>query len=749
MTTTHYIKGREAVSKPALFRDALSLLYIVVASLLMFTSITFASEVPPTQLPQGHSLLASEINVQQVESGSLFLKTAHGYLQSVKTKSEYQVEITGMFARVRLSQSFANESPYWSEAIYLFPLTQGASVNAMKMVIGQRIIKGKIEPRKQAQKKYQQAKQQGQKAALIEQERPNLFTSSVANIPPGEAIEVSIQYLVKVDYHKQLFSLRLPLTLTPRYIPKQTQAIDQGASTLYHPNMQGVKREHSDTPGWAGALARMNSKTRAGLRPISVEQGHGWAMVSSQVPDASRITPPQLPSHFAQQAGINIRFNTGLPVTNIHSLYHPIKRQEQQVSLATSSVAMDRDFVIQWSFNRSDQPQAAFFKERYDGDDYGLILFNPPERTAIKPTPKHMTYIIDTSGSMGGVAIRQAKRALQYAVMELKETDQFNIISFNSFSTSLFQRAVVANRLNKTLALSWLDELRAGGGTEMEEAIVKALSLPLGAARLHQIVFITDGSVGNEQQLFALIEQSIAHNRLHTIGIGSAPNSYFMQQAAKVGRGLYQYIGEVAEVEQTMRSFIDRINRPLLTDIRIHWSANDVESYPLKITDLYAGEPLMISARWPQQEQQYVEVSGQINGQLWHQRLRLNKAKPNSGIRTLWARDKITSVEFLLRHTNEPQKIATLEQQLTTLALNHQILSRFTSFVAVETQASREPSNVLKKQIIANAMPLGSTQAIVFAQTATKAGQQIKVGIVLLFFIAFYYLLYQLFKRHC
>lgn len=666
------------------------------------------------------------INYDKVKAGSLFLKSENSLHHSLVQSSDFDVEVTGMLARITLIQTFINQSEDWVEGIYVFPLTQGAGVDQMHMQIGERVIEGEIKERNHARNIYKQARFSGKKASLVEQHRPNLFTTSVANVPPGETIKVKISYLQQIPLTENTFSLRLPLTITPRYIPS---------------NIAQQQRLQ-----WQEQLSQHTKQIIANQsQQLEINTAHGWSKNTATVSDAQQITPRQVNSDMAQNATINVRLNVGLALSEITSPYHQISQRRKQqkgieviaVSTQSNNVAMNRDFVLNWKITPGSKPTAAYFSEQFDDHQYAMIMVNPPQfKNTNQSFAKEMLYVIDTSGSMGGAAIAQAKRALAYGIEQLTDGDRFNIIEFNSIHSQLFTQSHEANARNKRQANHWISGLSAGGGTEMYSALQAALISKKRSGYIRQVVFITDGSVGNEQQLFSLINKELSNSRLHTVGIGSAPNSHFMERSAQLGRGTYSYIGKIAEVQAKMGQLFNRINNPMLTDITINWPNDTVEVLPERIADLYAGEPLIINARWPlgkvTSESANVTISGQLNNQQFQQHLTITKAKSQSGVATWWARQKIKQLTFNLHNTADDAERESLQHHLTDFAIKHHLLSKYTSFIAVEKTPSRVLEQRLKTKAIANAMPKGTTQAIPIANTATSANLQLQVGLLML-----------------
>jgi Ca-activated chloride channel family protein len=725
------------------------LLYLVVGQLLVYSCVIDVNAQPtriegqaveettPSALVNHPQRKDFDIDYQNIGSGELYLQSESGTQQALLLTSDYQVDVTALMARINLTQTFSNQSDEWVEGRYVFPLTEGVAVDKMKMIIGERVIVSEIKERNKAKQMYRQAKKNGKKAALLEQERPNLFTTTVANIPPKESITIQISYLTPVPLTDHVFSLRLPLTITPRYIPLPVNDPYQTKMT-----------EQISAQIESELIIKDNQK-------ITATDDFGWSVNTVDVPDANRITPRQQATSQGQQASITVTLNTGLPLDHVKSLYHPINHVEQKISLTKGQIAMDRDFVLQWTIKDEHLPKAAFFTETRDNYQYGFVLLNPPKLPILGHNlAKEMIYIIDTSGSMGGIAIRQAKRALAFAVNQLSVNDIFNVIAFNSEHSELFSRAKKANRGNVSTALNWINKLRASGGTEMLPALDLALDNTDSRGYLKQVVFITDGSVGNENQLFQLIRTKLGKARLHTVGIGSAPNSHFMELAAEHGRGSYSYIGDVSDVNQQMSELFNRISQPLLTDVEVQWPTPNVELLPNKIPDLYAGQPLIISARWPlsrNSTSNKIQVNGQLSNQTWQQSLLSEQAKPMSGVATWWARLKLKYLGYQLLELSDETERSQLVRQITEFAIQQNLLTKYTSFVAVEQQASRKVAQHLRKQSLANAMPKGSQQVIPFAKTSTIASRQFKVGMLLLSLLACGYvfrMLLNLYQQH-
>ena len=627
------------------------------------------------------------------KAGQLLLKNGAGFDRAIHLNSEVDIQISGLIAKVKLIQHFENASSEWREGVYLFPLPENAAVNFMKLRVGERQIVATIKERNEAKRIYQQAKSAGKKAGLTEQERPNLFTQSIANIGPGETISVEIHYLQQVDYRDGVFNLHFPMTLTPRFIA-------------------GIPRANTD-------------------ESELVATGTGWATATHLVPDASRISPPQLArTDTAQQqntAAIKVSLDAGLPLEKIDSLYHTVRTLRDgtryHIQPDSSAVPMNRDFQLQWQPVASDSPRAALFSESVAGERYAMAMLLPP--SIDQPSarlPREVIFVIDTSGSMQGSSIMQARRSLLIALARLHSADRFNVVEFDNHYSTLFPQPVMANPRNIQRARDFVRSLQADGGTEMAPALAEALRHAPSQGYVKQVVFITDGAVGNEEHLFKLINTRLGEARLFPIGIGSAPNRFFMRKAAQFGRGTFTYVGDINDVESKLSILFEKLENPLLSQLAVDWpSADDI--WPRRLPDLYRGEPLMLVAKLKNGSGK-LTFSGHSGDKPWRRVLTLSSLTQHAGVSTLWARAKIDAL--LDRKISGGDK-DDIRDEVLPIALRHQLITPYTSLVAVEQTPSRPRTEVLDKQSVANAVPAGQ-QALNYPATATTGPLQQLLG---------------------
>ncbi|MEH6358582.1 MAG: marine proteobacterial sortase target protein [Pseudomonadales bacterium] len=645
--------------------------------------------------------------LDNINSGEMLLKPIGGgqFIPALTQKSTVHIKVSGMLAHVSVSQRFQNQSAQWVEGNYVFPLPDKAAVNRMRMVIGERVIEGEIKEKSEAKKIYHEAKAVGKKASLVTQQRPNMFTSKVANIGPNEIITVQLEYIETIAYDQGEFSLRFPMTITPRYIPG-TPLQDQDAE--------------NSAPLVSGAS--------------------GWAVNTDQVPDANEITPflnPNLPTpqQLINPITITAELDMGMPLQAVESAYHNIvlvrKDNRYQLRLAAGQVSMTQDFSLTWSPQPCNAPRAAVFSEQVEGENYALLMMVPPNKsTSAEALPKEAIYIIDTSGSMDGVSIKQARQSLLYALDQLNPQDRFNVISFSSDTHMLYNSAVPASTKNIDYARRYVNGLNSGGGTEMLPALKAALRDEAEQGFVRQVMFITDGAVGNETALFEEIHRQLGDSRLFTVGIGSAPNSHFMRKAAQFGRGSFTHIGKVSELQEKMTALISKLDSPVVTDIQINWpNGAKVESYPNRIPDLYKGEPLQVAVKISDLNGA-LSLSGKTAGQHWQQELQLNGVQNHSGVATLWAREKIAN---LLDEKTTGRPETEVREAVLDVALTHQLVTPYTSFIAVEQKISRPAVEGLEAENLLNARAKGQGgQAYAYPQTATSAQLSILWGTLLM-----------------
>jgi Ca-activated chloride channel family protein len=613
-------------------------------------------------------LLAGRAQAAQSEPGALLLRNLDGVQarRAPLLSTDVTFRVSGMVARARVVQTFHNPSADWMEGVYVFPLPENAAVDRLQMHVGERRIEGEIRERGAARRVYEQARASGQRSALMDQERPNIFTTRVANIGPRELIAVELEYQQTLRYDGGRYSMRFPMVVAPRYIP--------------------------------------------GNLKVSATAQLGGSPNTDQVPDAARITPPVLRPEAGPINPVSIRvgLDAGVPIVELASPYHRVdvknvSPSRRDIELADGSVPASKDFELTWAPQSAHTPQLAWFTEEKNGRHYGLLMVLPPAASPGSRLAREVVFVLDTSGSMAGASIRQAKDALQLALARLAPGDRFNVVEFNSTAQMLFAGAQPVNPRNVRRASEWVQALEARGGTEMASALTLALDGSDGESRVRQVVFLTDGAVGNEAALFRLIRARLGGTRLFTVGIGSAPNSHFMAKAAELGRGTFTYIGRIEEVQEKMSALFAKLESPVLKDLVVRWPDGvHAEAWPARIPDLYAGEPVVVVAALERLDG-HVVVSGMREGRTWEAYVPLVQ-NGGAGMGSLWARGK---VEALMDSMREGAAEDGVRAKVIALATAHRLVTKYTSFVAVDKTAARPSDAQLRLAAAPTNLPEG------------------------------------------
>ncbi len=627
---------------------------------------------------------AAVVGINDAKSGELLFRTneAGRFVVAPKVATEVAIEVHGMVARTRLTQVFHNPAAEFVEGVYVFPLPEKAAVDRLWMRIGERTIEGQVQEKEEARRTYERARSEGRKAALIEQQRPNLFTNAVAHIGPDERVEIRIEYQQSLAYDDGRYRLRFPMAISPRY-EAQGDAQLQPAVLLLPPQSASS----------AGAL----------INPVDIA----------------------------------VMVDAGVPITDLVSSYHDTRVEKQSgaravAMLARDQVEMDRDFELTWRVAGT-APQAAMFVQRTGDTDYALLMVVPPRPEAAEigdhqRMPRETILIVDTSGSMHGSPMQQAKLALEHALRTLRPTDRFNVLEFNSVTRALYPGALPATAQNVAEARAWVQRLQAGGGTEMAPALKLALDGSDTPGYLRQVVFMTDGAVGNEEELFRLIAQRLGTSRLFTVGIGSAPNGHFMAKAAKFGRGSFTHISDLREVQEKMVALFAKIEAPVLRDVSIRWAdGSAVETFPARVPDLYLGEPVLVAAA-TRKSLSTVVVSGMRGNQPWSVALTPATDANAAGVGALWAREKIAS---LMDEATRGAEAADIRAKVVQVALEHHLVSAYTSLVAVDVTPTA-PASGSRKAMVRTSLPSGWAVGTQLPQTDTPATLRFLAGFAML-----------------
>ena len=646
---------------------------VAVAAGALFAPAGVRAQGAPASL-SAPATLPVVASLADVRTGSLLLRDGERYVEAPRVAADYDITVSGPTARARVTQIFDNPTTSWVEAVYVNPLPDGGAVDTLKMVVGDRIVIADIKERAAAKAIYEDAKRAGRKATLFEQERPNIFTNSVANIGPGERVVVQIEYQEPVHRSGNTSSLRVPLVVAPRYNPAPV------------------------------------------VQTVDFKDG-GWGQVANDpVPDRERITPPVLDPRVeapTNPVAITVHLNAGFPLGEVKSHHYAVNIEApaddgRVIRLDSKVTPADRDFELTWMPAAANAPSVGLFREHAGDADYVLALVTPPlladpSRQAL---PREIVFVIDNSGSMGGTSITQAKASLLFALGRLKPDDRFNVIRFDHTMEAVFSDTVAADAANVARATRFVSAIQASGGTEMVPPMKAALTDRRGenSPYLRQVVFLTDGEIGNEQELFDAIAAMRGRSRVFMVGIGSAPNSFLMTRAAEIGRGTFTHIGSVDQVQERMRELTEKLESPAVTGLTVSWSGGAIDATPAPLPDLYRGEPVVIAARLGAADGT-LEIKGMIGDRPWTFTLPVAKAAEGAGLSKLWARRKITDAEMAQRHGQA--SAAETDRRILALALEHHLVSRLTSLAAVDATPSRPEGARLTRAEVPLNLPAG------------------------------------------
>jgi Ca-activated chloride channel family protein len=566
--------------------------------------------------------------------------------------TDVSIQVSGPLARAQVTQQFENPYSDKIEAVYTFPLPQSAAVDDMTLSVGDRMVKGKIKKREEARAMYEAAKQRGNVAGLLDQERPNIFTQAVANILPGEQVTVTISYVETLSYDGGIYSVVFPMVVGPRYIPGQS--ITQ-------------------------------------VPPL----GGGWAYDTDQVLDASRITPRVLNpgNRSGHDLSLSVKIDAGVSIQRIRSSSHDIEvtqatSSQAEIHLKQFSTIPNKDFILTYAVAGKDIHDAVL-THRNGKDGFFTLLLQPPDRVRTdEVTPKELVFVLDTSGSMSGFPIEKAKKTMRLAIDGLNPHDTFNLITFAGDTHILFSKPVPATPTNVRKAQAFLASRSGGGGTEMMKAIRVALEPSDSQAHVRIVCFMTDGYIGNDMAILGEVQKH-PNARVFSFGIGSSVNRFLLDKMAEHGRGEVEYVGLNDDGSAAARRFHERVQHPLLTDLSVDWDGLDVsEMYPKQLPDLFSAKPLILTGRYTTPGKGTIRLRGKVAGRPVVRSIVVDLpgfAPEHDVLATLWARIKIAELmaeDYQGIQQGNPQKY--VRDTITQLGLEYRLLTQFTSFVAVE-----------------------------------------------------------------
>lgn len=572
--------------------------------------------------------------------------------------------ISGSLARVTVTQEFENTTADKIEAVYTFPLPRMAAVDDMTMRIGDRVIKAQIKKREEARQIYEQARDRGQVASLLEQQRPNIFAQSVTNIEPGAKVKIVISYVETLKYDEGNYEFSFPMTVGPRY------------------------------------------------NPASMSQQEARAVTPKYAPPATRA---------GHDVSLKVQLDAGVAIDSFACKTHEIttdrrSSHEAVVTLKESSVIPNKDFVLRYDVAGA-KIQDALLTHRGQRGGYFSLILQPPQRvTEEDVTPKELVFVLDTSGSMSGFPIEKAKETMRLALAGLYPRDTFNLITFAGDTHVLFPSPVPATPENMRQAQRFLAGTYGSGGTEMMRAIRAAMAPSGDPEKVRIVCFMTDGYVGNEAEILNEIRKN-SNARIFSFGIGTSVNRYLLDKMAELGRGEVEYVALNDDGSAAARRFHERVRNPLLTDVTIDWHGLPVaEVYPNRIQDLFSAKPVIVNGRYTGPASGTITLHGRMSGRPFSRNIQVNlpaQQPEHDVLATLWARTKIED----LMHQN-PQNPDVAE--VTRLGLEYRLMTQYTSFVAVEEKTVTRDGRPVRIDVPVE-MPEGVSHEGVFGARAEEA----------------------------
>ncbi|MBP0021195.1 MAG: protein kinase [Cyanobacteria bacterium SBLK] len=567
--------------------------------------------------------------------------------------TEVAAKIAGNLSRVEVKQTFTNPYQTPLEAVYEFPLPDDAAVDEMEIRIGDRVIRGNIKKREEAKKIYEKAKQEGKTAGLLEQKRPNIFSQSLANIKPGEKIDVVIRYTNSLEFVGSDYEFVFPLVVASRYTP--------GTPT-------GGQNEPN--AAWASSLM---PETRSG-RDINV----------------------------------TVDIDAGVEISQVRSPSHQVAIQNSGdrtlVQLADLEIIPNQDLILRYQVMGAETQATILTQSNQQGGHFATYLIPAVEYKPEEIVPKDVVFLIDTSGSQSGAPMAQSKELMRQFISGLNQDDTFAIANFANTASTLSEQPLRNTFGNRSRALAYINTLQATGGTEFMSGINTVLNFPaVTDGRLRSIVLLTDGLIGNDEQIIAEVRDRLQRgNRLYGFGVGRSTNRFLLDRLADVGRGTVTVVPPRANAAGVAEKFFREINNPVLTNIELKWlgegEAPDI--YPRKVPDLFAHQPLVLHGRKGDRRSGKLEISGTLaGGRRYTKILNVNfeQVSGNGAIAQLWGRSRIEDLMNQIYGRENPEGV----QAVTETALNYRLLSKYTAFVAVSDEARVAPddsTNVFKRQ---------------------------------------------------
>ena len=548
------------------------------------------------------------------------------------------IQVSGVIALTTVKQVYCNRGLKAIEAVYVFPGSTGAAVHALKMKIGERTIMAKIEEREKARHDYTQALNEGHSAALLEQHRPNVFQMNVANIMPGDLVEVELMYTEVLVPREGIYTFTFPAVVSPRYVSE----IENG------------------------------------------KQNHGWN-------ENPYLHEGELPPCTFKLA---CHIVSGIPIKQVKSSSHKINadfKDKKSVNIQLDRSEMyggNRDFILQYRLG-GEGIESGLWLYSDEKENYFMASIQPPDKIAPGMVlPREYIFIVDVSGSMYGFPLNVSKRLINELLSGLKASDCFNILFFAGSNNLFADKPVPATAENVKKAIRMLDSQSGSGGTELLPALKRALSMEANPEYARTFVVATDGFVSVEKEAFGLIQSNLNKASFFAFGIGSSVNRYLIEGLAHAGAGKAFIITNETEANAKAAEFVKYINSPLLTGIDVSFNGFDVyDVEPVAVPDLFLSRPVVIFGKYRGNATGNITLRGHHGSGLFQKTISVETEKPSAGnqaLKYLWARERIRMADdYAGESDGVPDEI---KAQITKLGLEYNLLTAYTSFVAVDSE---------------------------------------------------------------
>jgi Ca-activated chloride channel homolog len=550
-------------------------------------------------------------------------------------------EISGPMAQVVVRQEFVNESSTAIEATYLFPLPHLAAVIGYELHINDRVVKGKIARREDAQKAFDEARAKGQTAGLLNQQRPNVFQQNVTNIPPGGKVSVEVRFVDLLQLENGSYEFAFPMVVGPRYFPN--------------------------------SMANQATTVNPPIAAKGTRAGH--------------------------DISIHVKLSAGTALGSVSSESHAISEKKidafhREITLTQSKEIPNKDFILRYRLEALRITPSLLTHRQGDAGYFSFVIDPPASRPSENEiTPKELVFVIDTSGSMHGFPLDKAKEAMLQAIDGLHSRDTFNLITFSGDTHLLWNKPMPATQENIAAAKQFLQFRQSGGGTEMMKAIRASLAGTESQEHMRIVCFMTDGYVGNESEIINEIRR-YPNARVFSFGIGSSVNRHLLDKMAEAGRGEVEYVTLNSDGSAAAKRFHQRVRTPLLTDVEVLWNGLPVtDVVPARVPDLFSAKPVIVSGRYTAAANGRITIRGKQAGRPYSRDIDVvlpAAQAANPMVPSIWARRQVDHLSMEEQRNREA---------ITTLGLKYGLMTAFTSYYAVEERVVNEGGKVRRIEV--------------------------------------------------